>query len=83
MRAFGDVRESIGAWKFEALSGAVVTEVDVRPEMPRTVRRCSVASSLICHQWVERRDCLRDGSLSVGCAGVSKTPTNVASNPGQ
>ena len=35
VRAFGEVRESIGSWKFEALSGAVVTEVNV-PQTPRT-----------------------------------------------
>jgi hypothetical protein len=35
MRAFGEVRESIGTWKFEALSGAVATEVNVQPETPR------------------------------------------------
>src|SRR4029453_3847371 len=35
-RAFGEVRESIGSWKFEALSGAVVTEVNVQPQTPRT-----------------------------------------------
>jgi hypothetical protein len=36
MRAFGEVRESIGSWKFEALSGAAVTEVNVQPQTPRT-----------------------------------------------
>ena len=36
VRAFGEVRESIGSWKFEALSGAVVTEVNVQPQTPRT-----------------------------------------------
>ena len=36
VRAFGEVRESIGSWKFEALSGAVVTEVNVQPRTPRT-----------------------------------------------
>jgi hypothetical protein len=36
VRAFGEVRESIGSWKFEALSGTVVTEVDVQPQTPRT-----------------------------------------------
>ena len=35
VRAFGEVRESIGSWKFEALSGAVVTEVNA-PQTPRT-----------------------------------------------
>ena len=36
VRAFGEVRESIGSWKFEALAGAVVTEVNVQPQAPRT-----------------------------------------------
>ena len=36
VRAFGEVRESIGSWKFEALSGVVVTEVNVQPQTPRT-----------------------------------------------
>ena len=36
VRAFGQVRESIGTWKFEALSGAVVTELNVQPQTPRT-----------------------------------------------
>jgi hypothetical protein len=36
VRAFGEVRGSIGSWKLEALSGAVVTEVPVQPQTPRT-----------------------------------------------
>jgi hypothetical protein len=36
MRAFGEVRESIGTWKFEALSGAVPAEASVQPQTPRT-----------------------------------------------
>ena len=36
MRGFGEVRESIGTWKFEALSGAVSTEVNVEPQTQRT-----------------------------------------------
>ncbi len=36
MRAFGEVRESIGSWKFEALSGADVAEINVRAQAPRT-----------------------------------------------
>src|SRR4030095_10696405 len=36
MRAFGEVRESIGSWKFEALSGEVVPEVNVQPQTTRT-----------------------------------------------
>ena len=35
MRAFGYVRESIGAWKFEALSGAPAPEVSVPAQTPK------------------------------------------------
>jgi len=42
VRAFGEVRESIGSWKFEALSGAVVTEVNA----PQTQRTKSAVAAL-------------------------------------
>lgn len=36
MRAFGDVRESIGTWKFEALSGVVEPEVNISIQTQKT-----------------------------------------------